>query len=197
MAAVRSGMTELIRRLRLKISDPAGAAQVWAAEELQDFLDQTRVEVRYAPLRAEGDYAPGGGIITYFDYYADVEDWESTVKLFDAAFNEITSDLVPADPESNEPGGNRADLGKWTFQASHYPPVFIRGYYYDLYGAAADVLEAWAAQEKLSFNFATDGQSFQRSQKVDMLLQLAATNRRRARVMSGQSLSLEWCSHAQ
>ncbi len=52
---------------------------------------------------------------------------------------------------------------------------------YDVYGAAADLLEMWAAKEKLSFDFEADGQTFRRSQKSQSLLELAREYRRQQR----------------
>ncbi len=50
---------------------------------------------------------------------------------------------------------------------------------YDAYAAAADLLEAWAAKEKLAFDFDADGQSFKRSQKAQALLGLAREYRKK------------------
>ena len=52
---------------------------------------------------------------------------------------------------------------------------------YDAYAAAADLLEMWAAKEKLAFDFDADGQSFKRSQKMRALLELAREYRRQQR----------------
>ena len=49
----------------------------------------------------------------------------------------------------------------------------------DVYAAAADLLEAWAAKEKLAFDFDADGQSFKRSQKAQALLGLAREYRKK------------------
>ena len=56
---------------------------------------------------------------------------------------------------------------------------------YDAYAAAADLLEAWAAKEKLAFDFDADGQSFKRSQKMRALLELAREYRRQQRPLAG------------
>jgi hypothetical protein len=53
---------------------------------------------------------------------------------------------------------------------------------YDVYGAAAELLEMWAAREKLSFDFSADNAQYRRSQKVANLLDLAAQFRRRQQV---------------
>lgn len=50
---------------------------------------------------------------------------------------------------------------------------YFNGYAYDLYAAAADVLEAWASTVKTRFDFSTDDQSFDRSQAHKMLLEQA------------------------
>jgi hypothetical protein len=52
---------------------------------------------------------------------------------------------------------------------------------YDVYAAAADLLEMWASREKLSFDVTADGQTMHRSQKAATLLALAATYRRQQR----------------
>ena len=53
---------------------------------------------------------------------------------------------------------------------------------YDVYATAADLLEMWAAREKLSFDFSADNAQYRRSQKVANLLDLAAQFRRRQQV---------------
>lgn len=50
---------------------------------------------------------------------------------------------------------------------------------YDAYAAAADLLEMWAAKEKLSFDFEVDGQSYKRTQKAQALLGLAREYRKK------------------
>lgn len=162
----RASMADLITRLRRLINDPAGVNQTWTDDELQDFLDAHRLDVRHARLRPEPTWTGSG--VTYTDYYADYGDWESDVVLEDASGNDLTpatSDLL---------------TGHWTF-TDQDPPVYITGKTYDLYAAAAAVLEAWAARVALEFDFTADGASFRRSQKREALLALAAEYRRRAR----------------
>ncbi len=57
---------------------------------------------------------------------------------------------------------------------------------YDVYGAAADLLEMWAAKVALEFDFNTDGQSFHRSQRQVALLRLAAQYRRQQRPVTAK-----------
>lgn len=169
--AVRATMAELISRMRTLIGDPAGASQVFDDQTIQDYLDRRQTVVRYAPLRAEGS-PRSDGIVDYLDYYADLGDWEADETLCDASYVQ----LVPASADRI--------TGHWAFDTSQLPPVLIVGKTYDVYGAAADLLEAWAAKEKLGFDFDTDGQSFKRSQKAAALLALAREYRRQQRPVS-------------
>lgn len=58
--------------------------------------------------------------------------------------------------------------------------LYLTGRAYDPHGAAAEVLEAWAAAVSLDFGFGTDGQRFDRQQKAEMLAKRAGEQRRRA-----------------
>jgi hypothetical protein len=161
-------MADLISRLRLLIGDPAGGSQVFADQELQDALDLRRDDVRYLAPAAAETIAPGG-TVQYLDYYADRAPWEADEALVDGNWATLT------------PASADRVVGRWTFAASTPPPVYVTGKVYDLYAAAADVLEAWAATVKLDFTFTTDGQQFTRAQKFNQIAALAADYRRRSR----------------
>jgi hypothetical protein len=149
-------MTALIARLRRLIGDPAGASQTWQDEDLQDALDRHRREARYAYLRPVESIAQGGAI-SYLTYVADMPDWEGLPALADgnyAALTAATEDLL---------------TGRWTFAAEPQRPVRITGWYYDVHGAAVEILEAWIAKLKGSIDLSVDGLSLKRSQKVEHL----------------------------
>ena len=59
-------------------------------------------------------------------------------------------------------------------------PIYLTGAAYDPHGAAAEILEAWAAAVSLDFGFGTDGQRFDRQQKAEALAKRAGEQRRRA-----------------
>jgi hypothetical protein len=149
-------MTDLIARLRRLVGDPAGASQTWQDEDLQDALDAHRREARYAYLRPVESIAEGGAV-TYLTYAADMPDWEGEPSLADGNFAALTADTE--------------DLltGRWTFAAEPQRPVRITGFYYDVHGAAAEILEAWIAKLKGSIDLSVDGLSLKRSQKVGHL----------------------------
>lgn len=165
--AVRLSMADLIARARLLIYDEAGVDQVFEDQEVQDALDAHRTDVRYLELDAVATLSSSG--TEYLDYYAHRGHWEADEILVDGSFNTLAPDT--------------ADqlVGHWTFAANQDPPVYIVGKSYDLYAAAADLLEAWAAREKLAFDMDADGARFDRSQKMKALLELAAQYRRQQR----------------
>ena len=158
-------MAALLTQLRRLVNDPAGGNQVFADQELQDVLDGHQCVERYRELRAAPSLAPG--TVSYLDYYADAGDWEADEVLIDASWAALT------------PATRDQLTGYWTFSSSVGPPVYLTGKRYDLHGAAAEVLEAWAAKVKLAFDFSEDGQSFKRSQQAALLVDLAMEHRRK------------------
>ena len=155
----RASMSELIALLR-KLTN--ASVNDFSDDEVQEFLDAHRLDVRLAPLRGEHDLAG-----QYFDYYADVGNWEQDAVLQDAAGNVLN------------PAVSEWLVGRWQFSDHTPPPVYITGKVYDVSGAAADILEAWAAKVALEFDF-EDGAKFQRSQKQKALLSLAREYRSKA-----------------
>jgi hypothetical protein len=149
---VRSGMADIIAKVRALIGDK-NAPQQFQDQEIQDQLDTVREVVRYMPLRPEPTPGAGTGIISYLDFFAPVGYWESDAALFGAAWQPLTTDT--------------ADYitGHWTFAASQVPTVWIVGKMYDVYSAAATLLEEWIAQDAInSFDFKSGERMYARSQ---------------------------------
>jgi len=164
---VRPSMATLIGRLRTLISDPSAAA--FADQDVQNFLDARQTVLRYAVLQPEVTVTQSGSQVQYLDFYSGYGDFESDWQIVDPSWNIVT-------PQTTD-----ELVGHWTFAAGQLWPLRITGKIYDLYGSAADALEAWAAKVALDFDFSTDGQSFKRSQKAQALRDLADQYRRRAR----------------
>lgn len=166
--SVRLSVATIISRVRRLTADRDPAAPVFSDQDIQDALDTHRVHSRYAALRPEGTRPPSGGTIQFLDYYADgLGQWEDDAQLVDGTFNVL------------DPASFTADLltGHWSFKQTTTWPIYVTGYSYDVYAAAADVLEEWASLLKLEFDFATHLSKFQRSQKAAACLSLAATYR--------------------
>jgi len=168
----RTTCAGLVTRLRDLISDPVvptgGRKPVFSNDQLQTALDRRRQVVRYLSLDPEEFRLPGGGV-AYLDYYAGLGDWEADAKLYDSAYNELT------------PAASDLETGHWTFASDTLPPVYLIGKTYDLYAAAADVLEKWAAAKKLEFTFGPGSGQFVRSQQHAMILTTAAQYRAQQR----------------
>lgn len=165
--AVRSSMLDLIERVRGMIND--SSATVFTDAEIEGVLDQHRKEWRYLGLQAEQTIAPGG-TASYLSYHAAVKPWEADAELVDAGYNVLT------------PATAAPMTGDWSFDTEPSYPVLISGSTYDLYGAAAELLEMWAAKVALDFDFSAGGQTFNRSQKQAQILALAAKYRGKAEV---------------
>ena len=167
--SVRDGMASLIKLVRLLVADPVDADQQFDDQEIQDALDRRRVDVRYLRLTPAPTYN-ADGTTDHLNYYARYGDWEEGVELYDSGYEKqtpSTSDLI---------------TGHWVFESNVDPPVFAVGSYYDVYAAAADLLETWAAALALEYDFDADGARFSRSQKREALLALAAKHRAQQRL---------------
>lgn len=164
---VRSTMTAIISRVRGLINDPAGSSQVFTDQDVQDVLDNGRVDLRNEALKPVPTFS--GSTIQYLDYYHHLGDWEDG-----AVFKQYLT--VPVTPATSE-----NIVSHWTFAQSTLPPVFISGSVHDCYRAAADLLERWAAKWVLLYNVSLDGQNLQRNQAQQALLNLSHTYRMQQR----------------
>lgn len=146
---------------------PSGTA-TWTDDELEEFLDERRMDVSESVLR--GIASTSGSRLVYLTFAAPRKWWESDAALTDAAGTVLT----PAD------GGADPINGRWTFDDPVSVSVFVTGRYFDMYGTAQAVCEAWAARVAREFDFATDGQTFDRTGKREGLLKVAREYSRKA-----------------
>lgn len=178
--AVRPTMAGLMSRVRSLIGDPSGPSETFDDQTIQDVLDESRVDLRYVPLKESPTYS--GSTLLYLDYFtapgnAQLEDGMTVWQFL----------TVPVTPSAIEP-----IMGHFQFAATTLPPVYLIGKSYDVYRAAADLLERWAARFSTQFDFSSDGQSFRVSQAPAQLLKLASTYRQqqRARVSAARRTDL-------
>jgi hypothetical protein len=152
-------MTDLIANVRLLIGDVSGTSQVFTDDEIEDMLDTRRQDVRYEKLTPV-DTIAAGGAVSWVTWYGG-RHWESSVALVDGSYNALTA------------GSANYELGKFDFTTGQTNGVLATGYMYDVYGAAADLLDRWAAKLKLGVDFSADGASFSLSQRVKLITDLA------------------------
>lgn len=165
--ALRATMANLITRVRILINDPASVTQQFDDQTIQDVMDQTRQDLRYLVLAPAPTYS--GSTISYFDYYADLTDWEDDVAFRQWRINVVT------------PSTSENITGHWVFSTTTLPPVYLIGKSYDVYRSAADLLERMAARFVLSYNVSVDGQSLQRGMMTTQLQALAKMYRMKQR----------------
>lgn len=152
--AARDTMADLINLVRSLIGDPAGSTQQFTDDSVQAALDARRQLARGEWLRCTPTPTSGG--YEYKDF-AGEKYFESDARLTDGAYETVTPDA--------------ADYlnGRYTFDDSQEQNLYISGSRYDVYGAAADLVDRWLASLKLSYDFSADGASFSRSQMVENL----------------------------
>lgn len=167
--ALRATMLDLTEQLRLLIGDN-GLIENFTDDQIQDRLDAHRTEMRYIELRPQPSFQPGGAVL-YLDYYSDQQYWESDILIQNLSYYTVVPDL------------SEDIVGHWHFNTQP-TGIGIRatGKIYDIYASGAELLESWAAQVKLDFAFVSGRDQYQRQQKFDMLLKLAASFRARAQV---------------
>lgn len=159
---MRPTMGHLVQQVRRLIGDDGPVSErVWTDEELEQFLDNCRTVIDRAPL------LPALPLPTRL-WKARYPYWEQDARLT-VGSSEIA--VLAEDALS----------GEWELEAETHGPVFVTGRTYDVYAAAADVLEAWAARERLAYDIHLDGQTLRRAQVGERLLALAQSYRRQAR----------------
>ena len=155
-------MAALIARVRQLIFDTC-QQQVFTDDQIQQQLDLHRQDVRYAALRPMPSFQQGPNTV-YLDYYSDAGGWEDDYIIQDLSYLDITAQLVTREPL----------VGHWAFAAAPSgTAVRITGKAYDLYGAAADLLDAWAIQLKLQMSFSSDGQRFEQGTVAQTIMAMA------------------------
>lgn len=185
----RTAMAVLITRLRFMVGDPLIAGtpptSTFTDDQMQDALDHHRTDVIQDLLVARMSVG-AGGIQQWLDYQARSGFWEDDVVIVDALWAAVT------------PTTSDEMTGHWTFAASKLPPLRITGKTYDLYGAAVEILEAWAgivrAGDGEIISFAEDGQTFTRAPRSAGLATLAEEYRRKALPAGPRFAGIDTCT---
>lgn len=146
-------MAALVNKVRDLVNDQTQAS--WTDEQIETALDRVRVRATYHRLAQEPTKT--ASTTTYLAYTAPYGDWETTAVLSDSQYNTLTPDTADY------------DNGRWEFLTEPDWPVYLTGYSYDVYGAAADLLERNLTGLAGEYDFSADGGSYSRSQKFDQL----------------------------
>ena len=152
-------------------------------QSVQDRLDVHRDDIRGEELEASPVIVNAASTnnqaqFVYADYYSRFSNWESDAVLQGYLNGSPWKVLTPAASDyltgyfqfQLTPFVNGTAPGQW-------PPVLITGKVYDPYAASADLLEVQIAKLALKFDVTVGGQTFKRSQAVDMLQSLVKSYR--------------------
>lgn len=169
----RSTMGSLIALVRDLVGDAAGTEQVFTDNQVERALDIHRWDFRLLKLKPRTTYS--GGTTQYLDWYSDEQYWESDASLLDVNYTSLT-------PSDSDPL-----YGRWSFSTTQ-TVVMVNGKVYDPYGAAADLLEMWAAKVGIEFDVDADGANMKRSQKRISLQELARQYRGQQRIIVSQQV---------
>ena len=175
--AVRASMSDLIARVRLMVFDTSVVSPLLSDQQIQDKLDECREDVRYEVLVPKPTYSASLGI-QYNDYYSMVGG--AQIGMWEADETLIWGDFTPLTPTTSD-----ELVGHWTFN-NQLPPVLIAGKRYDLYRAAADLLDyKLTILAATQVDFSADGQSFHLSQQLTFLERRCADYRHKQRARLG------------
>lgn len=166
-------MANLIVLTRRKVGDKNPTAPYWTDEEIEAALDVYRTEARYTILTTSPTAVQGisPADLQYLDFYDVHGMWEDDVVLVDSTRYAV---LTPILSENT--------VGHWRFASpGQIPPVYISGKFYDVYAAAADLLDDWLADPDGGTDFTTEGGA---SFKVDQIRQARSKQRDRYRALS-------------
>lgn len=157
--AARSSMNYIIDQVRLMVNDPLSVDAHYTDEQIQDALDDNRLDVEGEPLVARLDGT---------QFVASEGWWEKTAVLSNAG-GVLTPDT------------SNWRRGAWEFLAAKTEPVTLIGSTYDVYGASADLLEMWASALALDVEqFTADGLTVKRGGRGN-LASLAAQYRAKSK----------------
>lgn len=175
--SVRATMSDLIARVSLMIAEPSNTNIT--QQEVQDKLDECRVDIWQALLTPRLTFGTTGMLYNDYYYIPGGDPRGRGIGFFEA--NEV---LINGSFATISPVTSEELTGHWTFN-NQLPPVMIRGRYFDIYRAAADLLDYKIANlAATSLDFTSDGQSFHLSQQLTFLEKMRTDYRGKQRAVT-------------
>lgn len=173
-------MSAVIAKVRNLVRDPAGVDQYFGDDEIEQACDMLRRDVFRLELRPAYEVSSTGDPRYVVWFSPDGGWWESDATVQDSSHQTLTATTAPALTASDYV------VGRWTLGTSYDGQLYLSGKQHDVYGAAADLLEAWSAEFKEDFDFLSAGRTFKRSQKQGMYDALIAKYRARQWVRTSE-----------
>lgn len=184
---VRTTMSALNTQVALMIGDASNVQ--FTQQQVQDTLDRNRQDVRYesliiAPSIVNTASTNNVASTIFADFYSQYGWWEADIVL-QAYYGGAA--WVVVTPVSSE---LLLEQAHFVFEANVFtsgtvpgqtPPVFATGKVFDIYSAAADLLEFWAASYAGRVDVTMDGQTARLSQLMSNKLKAANIYRMQAK----------------
>jgi hypothetical protein len=176
-------MASMIQRVRgLTYAGTAeytlGTATFWDDDQIEQVLDRHRVDIFRERLERQPTY-DGSGTVVYKVHYSAYKNLEAGTALVIEDSSGVDRGTATYSPDYQ--------TGRIEFSSDVAgTTLYMTARSYDPFGAAAEVLEGWATSLARQFDFTTDGQSFNVSQKAQGLRDQAREMRKRARVVRKQ-----------
>lgn len=150
------------------LPDAIPTGGVFSRNDIEAFMNEYRWEAERYPL----SYVISSNGAGASQVYTLVTDWATDVVLTRGSGTVVTPDTL--DPEN----------GRWRFNTPTQYPLYISGRSFDTHGAAAILLEGWAAKVKLEHDLSIGDLKLTRKQKYESLMDLAKAQRARMRIRS-------------
>ena len=190
----RSTLAQLITDVRgLTFAGTAeytlGATVYFSDDHIQRHLDAHREDIWNVPLRAIARPI-GGGSVAYYDHevgYGNLEATSAGTAIF--TVRDSLGATIGTASYSVDYQRGMVTFVTDTAGSARYADART----YNVYAAAADLLESWAAREALSFDIQTEDQRLTRSQKQKQLLAMASEYRAQAGLMTVQMVRSDTC----
>lgn len=154
-----------------------GTATFWDADQIELLLDRNRQDLWEAQMRAVPTRI-AGGTAQWITYYAPTGgDFETTLDGTSIFSIEDGTGAIRG-TATYTVDYTRGEVTFTTNQGG--TALYLTARAYDVYAAAAALLESWATQVALDFDYSVDAQIYKRSQKSVALRELADLYRRRS-----------------
>ena len=164
-AGVRSGMTDLVTRLRVRVADQGKA--YWTDAQLQDYLDENKFRVAREPLDVERTLTSGTSY-EYKIYRSRYGNWESGGTVYFKVEDSAGS--------ARGTGDYSVDYlaGVVTMSADQVgTQLYLTGCHYDLDGAASRVWTAMAGSVSDQYSVSADGHTMNRAEWFEHCVNMA------------------------
>lgn len=176
---IRTSMSDLIARTSLMIADSSNTTI--SQQYVQDKLDECRTDLWQALLTPRITFTNTQGML-FLDYYY-IPGGDPRMKP--VGFFEANEVLIWGDFSTLTPATSDELVGHWTFTTTQLPPVMIRGRHYDVYRAAADLLDERIANlAATNVDFTLDGKTVHLSQQLMILQKMRDSYRGKQRAVT-------------